>query len=845
MKHLMKKITHVDPKTKHLIRNMVLGALGLGAVIFGSILIWLSTVSLPDFSAFNDRKQVNSTKVYDRTGEIVLYDLGSDVRRTSIPYTEMGVNIKNATVAIEDSNFYQHKGIRLKAIARALLADIRHTGAVQGGSTITQQVIKKSLLSDKKTIVRKLKEIILALKLERSHSKEEILGIYLNEIPYGGNVYGIEEASRLYFAKKPAELTIAESAYMASIPNAPTRYSPYGTNKDLLKNRKNLVLARERELGFITEAEYVAAKAEVVQFQPQQPQGIKAPHFVFFIKDYLEQKYGTDMVESGGLKVITTLDYDLQQAGEKAVKEYTLGSKKQVEKENGGLVAIDPKTGQILTMVGSRNYFDKEIDGNFNVTMARRQPGSSFKPYVYATALKMGYTPETMLFDVPTEFSASCNAYGVPLPGRKKSDCYFPENYDGRYHGPMSMRDALARSMNIPAIKMLYIVGIPNAIKTAQDMGITTLIDTDRFGLSLVLGGGEVRLLEMTSAYGVFANEGTRHPYSGVLSVTDKDGTILEEWSDNPMEILPKNIALTMSDILSDNEARTPTFGANSPLYISGRQVAVKSGTTNNYKDSWAIGYTPSLVAGAWIGKNDNTPMTSAVLASPLWNMFMREALQKYPNETFEAPDPDPEYASLPPVLRGYWQGNTSFTIDTVSGGLATEYTPKETRKEFVITDVHDILHWVTRDDPRGAPDAPSTESLYENFEISVRNWWSANSGKYSIVTAASKPTWYDTVHTKENVPQVTITSPFAGSTISQQNPVTVSVQYSGSSPLSKIDVYLNSVYVGTGRGTNPTFTFTPSDISGIIPGENTLLVIATDTAYTTGQATQTIIIGE
>jgi 1A family penicillin-binding protein len=824
------RISHT---TKIIIRNIFFGAVGLSALIGGALLIWVSSIQLPDFSSFDSRKIVDSTKLYDRTGEVVLYDLNSDIKRTSIPYSDMGTTIKNATVAIEDSRFYQHHGIRIKAMVRALLADITHVGAVQGGSTITQQVIKKSLLSDDKTIVRKLKEIVLALKLEREYSKDEILGVYLNEIPYGGNVYGIAEASRSFLGKEPKDLTLAEAAYLASIPNAPTHYSPYGTHKDDLDARKNLVLAREHDLGFITDAEYAQAKAEVVTFNTQETKGIKAPHFDFFIKDYLEEKYGADTVESGGLKVITTLDYTLQQAAEKAVQTYTLGEKKQIDDENAGLVSIDPKTGQILVMVGSRDYFDKKIDGNFNVTMAKRQPGSSFKPYVYATALKDGYTPETVLFDVPTEFNTRCNPYGKPYPGVPESECYNPQNYDNLYKGPITMRNALGQSRNVPAVKMLYMVGVKNAIKTAQDMGITTLLDPDRYGLALVLGGGEVRLVEMTSAYGGFATGGIRHPYTGILSVEDKNGQVLESYEDNPVEVLPKNVALQISDILSDNVARTPTFGANSSLYFPDRQVAVKTGTTNNYKDSWTVGYTPSLVTGVWLGKNNNTTMPTSISAAPIWHMFMNEALKNYPDETFEKPYPDPDYTKLPAILRGYFQGSESFVIDTVSGKLATDKTPKETQKELVITNVHDLLYWVVKDNPRsGKPAHPESDGLYYNFETAVQNWWAQNSYRYATVTSGQKPTGYDDVHTGATAPSISIISPTNGSQFTKNDIITVRVSSIGPYPLQKMDVFLNNMYVGTAQGQSPTFSFSLNQISSALPGDNTLMVVATDSIY-------------
>lgn len=832
----------LSKKTPLILKNLFLGALGLGAVIAGGLLIWVSSIQLPDFSSFDSRKVIESTKLYDRTGEVVLYDLNSDIKRTRIPYTDMGLNIKNATVAIEDSEFYQHQGFRPKAFIRAALANITTGRFAQGGSTITQQVIKKSLLSDEKTIIRKMKEIILALKLDKEYSKDEILGIYLNEIPYGGSLYGISEASKAFFGKNPIDLTLAESAYLAAIPNAPTRYSPYGNNKEALEARKNLVLGRMLTLGFITEAEHETAKNEKVEWKPQASRGIKAPHFVFYIKDYLEQKYGVDLVESGGLKVITTLDYDLQQAGEKAVHEYTLGSKKQMEDENSGLVALDSKTGQILTMVGSRDYFDSMIDGAFNVTLAKRQPGSAFKPFMYATAFNMGYTPETVLFDVPTEFSSRCDPYHKPLPGVPANQCYMPANFDNKFHGPMTIREALGRSMNVPAVKMLYMVGLKTALKTAQDMGITTLTEPERYGLALVLGGGEVKLLEMVSAYSGFATGGIRHEYSGVLSVEDKNGSVLESWQDKSATVLPKNTALQITDILTDNVARTPTFGANSAIYFKDRQVAVKTGTTNDYKDSWVIGYTPSLTAGVWLGKNDNTPRPVNANSTRLWRMFMDEALKKYPNETFEKPTQDPEYSKLPAVLRGHFQGGESFTIDTISGKLATERTPKETQKEFVLTNVHSILHWVKKDDPRSGPPAnPANDPLYKNFETAVQNWWAQNAHKYPVVTNAVRPTEYDDVHTEANAPKITILSPLQNSSHPLQGALSVSSTSTGTFPLTKMDVFLNNIYVGSASGQNPTLTFSPNDISNSSVGVNTLSIIGTDTVYGTGTASVSI----
>ncbi|MCX6747425.1 MAG: transglycosylase domain-containing protein, partial [Candidatus Nomurabacteria bacterium] len=359
-------------------KNLLLACAGFFIFLFGFGVIWISTLKIPYFSSFDDRKVVNSTKIYDRTGEVLLYDIHQDIKRTDVPFAEMSPNIKNATVAIEDAEFYNHSGVRVKSTIRAVLSNIFNFGIGGGGSTITQQLVKNTLLTSKKSPVRKMKEWVLAVKMDQALSKEKILELYLNEVPYGGTVYGIEEASKTYFSKSANNLTIAEAAYLASIPQSPTTLSPYGKHINKLEERKNLVLFKMKQLGFINQEEYDQAKAEVVVFTPQAVGGIKAPHFVFFIKDYLETKYGADMVEKGGLRVTTTLDYSLQEKGEKIVKEGSLENEKNWNGSNSSLVAIDPKTGQILTMIGSRDYFDKAIDGNYNVATAVRQPGSAF-----------------------------------------------------------------------------------------------------------------------------------------------------------------------------------------------------------------------------------------------------------------------------------------------------------------------------------------------------------------------------------------------------------------------------------------------------------------------------------
>lgn len=818
---------------KKFIHNILLFSTGFFVLIVGILIIWISTFKIPDFRSFDDRKIVNSTKIYDRTGEVLLYDIHQDVKRTDIPFAEMSINIKNATIAIEDAEFYNHSGIRVTSTIRAVLSNLFNFGIGGGGSTITQQLVKNTLLTSHKSIVRKMKEWVLAVKLDQSLDKEKILELYLNEVPYGGTIYGIQEASKTYFAKNASDLTLVEAAYLAGIPQLPSILSPYGKHLDRLEERKNLVLFKMKEVGFINQEEYDKAKSEVVEFIPKAVGGIKAPHFVFFIKDYLEKKYGVDVVEKGGLRVTTTLDYKLQEKGEEIVKTGALENEEKWNGSNASLVAIDPKTGQILTMIGSRDYFDKEIDGNFNVSTALRQPGSSFKPFIYATAFNKGLTPETILFDLPTEFQASCSAYGKALPGRNQSDCYMPSNYDGKTVGPMSLRDALAQSRNIPAVKLFYLSGLRDSLKTSEDMGISSLTDVGRYGLTLVIGGGEVSLLDITSAYSVFANSGTRNNYTGILKVENINGNILEEYAYHPKEVLPKNTALIISDILSDNVARTPTFGANSILKIPGVEVAVKTGTTNNNKDAWTIGYTPNIAVGVWTGNNDNKPMKKggSSVAGPIWNKFVNEAIKVIPNEEFEKAYTENNIQTTKPVLRGFWQGGESFFVDKISGGLATVNTPQETIQEKITTNVHSILYWVDKKDILGpSPTNPEKDSQFNNWEIPVKNWWAQNQHKYSVTTINEKPNYEDNIHTEGFKPTVSILEPTEGVLYSKDERVLVRFSSSGLYPIKKVDIFINDIFLGT--YTHPfNISFIPSELENI-KKSNEMRFIAEDTIY-------------
>lgn len=823
-------------------KNWLMGIVGFGVLVVGIFVIWVSLLQLPDFKSFSERKVQSSTKIYDRTGTILLYDVHQDIKRTIIPYESMGTNIKNATVAIEDSQFYQHGGIRITSIIRATVWAKLTGRKIQGGSTITQQLIKNTLLTSKRTLARKIKEWILAVKLEQSMNKEDILTLYLNEAPYGGNIYGIEEASKAFFGKDPINLTLAESAYLAAIPNGPTYYSPYGKNRARLEERKNLVLKRMLDIKFITQVEHDAAKAEVVTFLPSQPMHIAAPHFVFFVKDYLEKKYGEEALDVGGLKVITTLDYDLQKKAEEIVSQNAKVNEKEWGGKNAAAVVIDPKTGQILAMVGSRDYFDKTIDGNFNVATASRQPGSSFKPIVYALAFKEGYTEDTTLFDVKTEFNSSCSPTSVPLPGHKTADCYSPDNSNDTFKGPTTLKNALAQSINVIAVKLLYLVGVPDAIKMAHDLGISTLNDPTRYGLSLVIGGGETTLLDMTSVYSVFANGGVRNPYQPVLSVEDSTGTILEKFEDKSYQVLDSNIPRMLADILTDNVARTPTFTANSALVVPGREVAVKTGTTNNNKDAWTIGYTPSVTVGVWVGNNDNAPMKKggAALAGPIWNGIITEALKKLPVESFDKPDPiDP---ATPAMLRGFWQGGDTFITDSLSGGLATEYTPANTRKEQSITNVHTILYWIDKNNPTGErPLNPQKDPQYTNWEYGVQKWWNANNYKYPIVTGNQQPTSYDQVHTTFSKPTFTITD-LTQTPYKKNDTVSFTIIPTSVNQIQKIDIYINSTFITSLKSSPYTVSFKPSDINNT-SSFNTIRIIGSDIAGNIGEQTASFLV--
>ena len=606
----------------------------IGLILLSLIAIPILAITLPSPDKVV-RRDGFSTKIYDRNGK-VLYDIFDNQRRTPVKIEDVPKYLKDGTIAIEDKNFYKHQGFDVFGIIRGGLKCF--TGRCEGGSTLTQQLTKNVLLTSDRNIFRKIKEFVLSVQIEKKYSKDQILQMYLSEAPYGGNAIGVETASETYFGKKVSELNLVESAFLAGLPQSPTRYSPYSSTPKAYVGRTQEVLRRMREDGYITKKEEEEAKkslSEIVFLA--KGANFKAPHFVQYVQKLLEERYDPSVVETGGLRVITTLDLDLQEEAQKIVSDEIAKVEDSYHITNGAAVTIDPQTGEILTMVGSKDFNAKDYDGQVNVTMSLRQPGSSIKPITYVAGFKKGLTPATLLMDVDTVF-----------PGGAGQPDYRPVNYDGKFRGPVQVRYALGNSLNIPAVKTLAKVGIKDMLTTAYDMGLTSLEPTketlSRVGLSLTLGGGEIRLLELTNAYGAFANGGYKTDPIAILEVKDKDGKVLEKKEPKKgRRVLSEEDAFLIADILSDNNARKDTFGSNSAINIPGRQVLVKTGTTNDRRDNWTIGGTSQEITGVWVGNNDNSPMTKLVSgvsgAAPIWRKITLAVLANKPNVKFTVPD--------------------------------------------------------------------------------------------------------------------------------------------------------------------------------------------------------------
>jgi membrane peptidoglycan carboxypeptidase len=731
-------------------KRFVLEILGWGALAgmaLLAILFFIVTRGLPSPEQIANPPVTESTKIYDRTGTVLLYEISGGQKRTYVGFDEIPQSLKDTTLAIEDSDFYNQGAFSVRGILRSLWHDIRNPGgSLQGGSTITQQLARNAFLSLEQTLTRKLKELIVAVEIDRQYTKDKVLELYLNTIPYGPTTYGVEGASQAYFSKPAKDLTLAQSAILAAIPKAPSFYSPWGNNVKLLIQRQRLVLQRTYDTKRITKEQLDSALAEPVVFSPPSGRGLKAAHFVTAVEDYLSERYGEDILRTGGLRVVTTLDWDLQQLGEKVVAEGAERNEKLYGGTNAALIAEDPRTGQILAMVGSRDYFAPNAQGQFNVvTQGLRQPGSTLKPFIYLNAFMKGYTPETVLFDVPTEFSTNSACPLVPTAEDfKKSDtrCFHPQDYEGAGVGPVSMRNALAQSMNIPAVQALYLTGLRSSIGLMQSVGLTTLDDPDKYGLALVLGGGAVHLMDLARAYSVLSQDGIMREQSMILEVRDKNKNILEQYRSEEKRVVDANYARTVTDILSDVNARSGLFHSSLGLTLfPGYDVALKTGTSNDYRDAWTMGYTPSLVVGVWAGNNDNSPMhrqgSSILAAVPMWSAFMKGALPTQPPQSFINPE------SLPankPIFSGQY----------VENGQA-----------------HSILYYVDRDDPTGPPPSnPASDPQFNRWEASVQAW--ATNHVIDIInagnTASSTPT-----STEENPPL--IEEPEPGQPEPQVNP--------------------------------------------------------------------------
>ncbi len=728
----------------------------VGVAFVCALFLWFAK-DLPSPDKINAKMSAQSTQIFDRNGKL-LYEIHGEQNRILASWDEIPANIKNATLAIEDKNFYKHGGFDVFGIGRAVSGVLTRNSAKGGGSTITQQFVKNALLTNEHSYIRKIKELILSMEIEQMYKKDDILKMYLNEIPYGSNAYGIKVAAKTFFNKDLKDLTLAESAVLAALPNAPTYYSPYGNHVDAMKDRKNLILDLMADQKYITKEEAKAAKAEVLVFSNNPYGSIEAPHFVMYVKEQLVDKYGETMVNTGGLKVYTSLDFEKQKAAEEAVASNVDKNKSNYGASNAGLVAMDPKTGQILAMVGSRDYFNQDIDGQVNIAISDRQPGSSFKPFAYATAWKgENWGPGSILYDVQTDFGGG----------------YIPQNYSGGFWGPVTMRTALQNSLNIPAVKSLYVAGLQETIDTAHAMGITTLNDTSQYGLSLVLGAGEVKLLDMTNAYGVFANNGVHQDPTWFVRIEDSKGKVLDEYKQkNGKTVLDPQVAYLMNNVLSDDPARARVFGAGSALSLGDRPAAAKTGTTNSYKDAWTMGYTPSLVAGVWSGNNDGTPMTSgggAFAAAPIWHDFMTKALAGSAVEQFNRPsgvktvtidaitgrepgasgktatDIFPSWYKIP----SYNGGSSEVKINKLTGKKVNDACPPASKNIETKT-----INAVTAE-------IPSSDGAYSRWFAPIAAWASANGFP---TTAADYPT--DSCSANAAAPTVSILSPNDSSTL-------------------------------------------------------------------------------
>lgn len=799
-------------------KNIFLGIFAISVIGFLGLTILVAWASkdLPDPDRLTDREIAQSTKMYDRTGSHLLYEIFANEKRTIVELKDIPKDLINGLIATEDKKFYEHNGIRPLSIIKAQIQGIFSTQRTRGASTITQQLVKNAILTNERSYVRKIKEAILSIRIEQKYTKDQILKIYFNEIPYGSTNYGVESAAQSYFGKDIKDLTLAESAALAGMPQSPSKFL---NDPEAFKQRRNVVLKSMYDEGYITEEQKNVAQAENLVIKTQKS-NFEAPHFVLYVKQLLIDKYGEALIEKGGLKVITTLDWNKQKIADKVITGEEGGKiLKAADANNAAMVALDPKTGQILAMVGSRDYNNTEINGNFNVvTQGKRQPGSSFKPIIYAAAFEKGYTPDTILYDTLTNFNVGA---GEP---------YIPTNYTLKEYGPITMRQALAGSLNIPAVKTLYLLGAKQGVDFAKRLGYTTLDHREDCGLALVLGCGEVTVLEHTNAYATFANKGVHYDPVSILKVEDSTGKVLEEWKKTRgKESVNPDIAATITNVLSDDEARSFIFGTGGILTLSGRPLAVKTGTTNRYIDAWTVGFTPSLAVGVWTGNTKPTPMKSgssgSMLAARLWNMFMKEAVKGTPIEQFS---PLPPNTAEKPVLRGSSGGGITLKVNKITGKLVSSSTPENLIEERTYVQPHEILQYIKKDDPRGpVPEHPETDPQYYGWEKGVEDWiqrkqkedptWIPNFGE--------PPTEYDDAYSLELIPSLTVNYPKNGAIFTSRTihtDITVSAPRGVSQVTYKIDNTITSI-----ERLHPfNLSYTASSLE---PGEHTLSISVED----------------
>jgi len=887
--HIKKRLKESSLSKWHNVKYIIMGGVAffIGVTFF---IILLIIATLPNIDNVHSLVAAQSSVITDRNGE-VLYAIHGDENRKIVSFDQISSYASLATMAIEDDKFYEHSGVDLAAFLKAVCSEMHLCSQARGGSTITQQFVKNAFLSSERTYTRKAKEIILSLQLEGKYEKDEIMEMYLNRIPYGANIYGVEVASQTFFGKPAVELTIAESAILAAMPKAPTYYSPYGTHiyaqidiggeeiikhnifseQDLvnynpnfitkgllgktytfgegedmreiyMKGRVAFVLDRMELLGYISaeENEMARLEADAIEFIPFR-EDIVAPHFVMYVREQLEAKYGKEQIEKGGLKITTTLDIGMQRAADEAVADRAEANLTNYNASDAALVSIDPNTGEILAMVGSADYWNDDIDGKVNVTLRPRLPGSSFKPIVYAAAFLQGFAPSTVLYDVRTKFGS----------------WYEPENYDGKFRGPVSMRNALGASLNIPAVKAGHLAGIPNVIDLARKMGIDLNQADDWYGLSLALGAGEARPLDMALAYGTFANGGYKINSVAILKVEDRAGNILEEYeAPNKKElILDPQVAYLINNVLSDPKARPDEYW-RARLTIPGHVNGAKTGTSNKKKnninypfDTWTIGYVRNLSTAVWAGNANGDSLgfraNGLDTAGYIWKNYMVEAVKNVEKASFERPEGikwvkvskrsgklpskhTPEDEIISGIFANFSTPNqydTSYQfveIDKISGLLATEFTPDEAIEEKAFYMHHSIL-----------PDNVQWESA-------VRRWAEAN-GEDEV-----PPTEYDDVHTAKTMdirPQITITSPKSKGTVSPPS-LGVWVNIDSMGGVVKVDYFLDGELVSTVK---------KAPFNGSIPlssnlknkSSHTIKAIVYDELYRSSQSSVTIKIGK